>query len=454
MKQKSTGRAWMVAALAVLLSIIVAACGPAPQAIDATTAPDETTADTEQPSEQPAEAAEESDTAEEAESPETSPSAETEAESTSDFDLNLEDAETTSSGLQYIEIEAGEGPTPETGDIVTMHFTGRLEDGTVFGDSYSQGEPVSTVLGRGQLFPGWEEGLGLMKEGGKMRLVIPPELAFGDQQVPGIPPDSTVILDVELVSVAPAPEPTAVDTADYTTTDSGLQYYDLEEGEGESPAEEDIVSINYNLWLEDDQQFVGGTREEDEPFTFALGSGQVFPGWAEGVSTMQVGGKRQLVVPPELALGEQGSQGGIIPPNATLILEMELIDITQPVTMTEVDEDDYTTTDSGLMYYDIEEGDGASPEEGQTVVVHYTGWLEDGTKFDSSVDRGQPFEFVLGSGQVIPGWDEGVSTMQVGGKRQLVIPPDLAYGEQGAGGVIPPDATLVFDVELLEIVEE
>ncbi|ERT06638.1 FKBP-type peptidyl-prolyl cis-trans isomerase family protein [Lyngbya aestuarii BL J] len=109
------------------------------------------------------------------------------------------------------------------------------------------------------------------------------------------------------------------------------------------------------------------------------------------------------------------------------------------------------TTDSGLQYEDVKVGDGASPQKGQTVVVHYTGTLEDGTKFDSSRDRGQPFSFKIGVGQVIKGWDEGVGSMQVGGQRKLVIPSDLGYGARGAGGVIPPNATLLFDVELLDI---
>jgi peptidylprolyl isomerase len=109
------------------------------------------------------------------------------------------------------------------------------------------------------------------------------------------------------------------------------------------------------------------------------------------------------------------------------------------------------TTDSGLQYIDIEEGTGDTPQGGQTVVAHYTGWLEDGTKFDSSVDRGTPLTFTLGVGQVIAGWDEGLATMKVGGQRRLIIPPDLGYGETGAGATIPPNATLIFDVELLEI---
>jgi len=109
------------------------------------------------------------------------------------------------------------------------------------------------------------------------------------------------------------------------------------------------------------------------------------------------------------------------------------------------------TTTSGLQIEDITVGSGATPKQGDTVEVHYTGWLTNGTKFDSSVDRGKPFNFKLGVGGVIKGWDEGVATMKVGGKRKLTIPPELGYGAQGAGSVIPPNSMLIFEVELLAI---
>jgi peptidylprolyl isomerase len=113
--------------------------------------------------------------------------------------------------------------------------------------------------------------------------------------------------------------------------------------------------------------------------------------------------------------------------------------------------DGYQKSASGLEWKEIAEGAGASPRAGQTVFVHYTGWLLDGKKFDSSRDRGRPFSFSIGRGQVIKGWDEGVATMKVGGRRELLIPADLAYGARGFPGAIPPNSTLKFDVELIEL---
>jgi peptidylprolyl isomerase len=149
------------------------------------------------------------------------------------------------------------------------------------------------------------------------------------------------------------------------------------------------------------------------------------------------------------------AKSGIVKSDTVLLAEAGAADLINPgedsVSAPLGDDAAVVTTESGLKYVDLVEGTGAQPQAGQTVIVHYTGTLEDGTKFDSSRDRNQPFSFRLGVGQVIRGWDEGLSTMRVGGRRQLIIPPELGYGARGAGGVIPPNATLVFDVELLRI---
>jgi peptidylprolyl isomerase len=362
-----------------------------------------------------------------------------------------DDAITTDSGLQYIVVTPGEGESPQIGDMVSMHFIASLPDGSTIADSYSSGQPSLAILGREQLLPGWEEGVLLMKTGEKMQMLLPPELAFGEAGYGMIPANSQLVIEVELLSVEPTPSPMAVDENDLVTTDSGLQYYDIEAGEGDESVIGSTVTTNYALWVqgEDEDLFIGSS-DAGGPATFSLGPADlVFPGWDEGATGMKVGGKRLLIIPAELGLGEAGA--GDIPPGSTLIMEIEMVNIIEPVFMTEVDEDDYSVTESGLKYFDLVEGQGDSPAEGQTVVVHYTGWLEDGTKFDSSLDRGQPFTFPLGQGAVIPGWDEGVSTMKIGGKRQLVIPPELGYGEAGAGASIPPGATLIFEVELLDL---
>ena len=135
----------------------------------------------------------------------------------------------------------------------------------------------------------------------------------------------------------------------------------------------------------------------------------------------------------------------------TLVLACGESDSSNSTSEVSMDSNSTVTTPSGLQYKDLVLGTGTAASEGATAVVHYTGWLLDGTKFDSSLDRGVPFEFVIGQGRVIKGWEEGVVTMNVGGKRELIIPPNLAYGDQGAGGVIPPGATLKFEVELIEL---
>jgi peptidylprolyl isomerase len=315
--------------LALLSAIGLAACGPAEP-------PAETTAETPEPEEiaPTAETETEAETGQDEPATEEADPQESESEVESDFDIyggaDMDDYTTTASGLQYVIFEEGGGPMPKAGDLVSVHYTGWLEDGTEFDSSIGRGQPIEFPIGRGSVIPGWDEGIALLNQGSTARLILPSDIAYGPNGAPPvIPGDATLIFDVELVDIRPGPPP-----------------------------------------------------------------------------------------PPEAP--------------------------------TSVDEADYVTTDSGLKYFDFEVGDGPAPEAGQFAIVHYTGWLEDGTMFDSSLARGQTFEFPVGVGQVIPGWDEGVATMNVGGRRQLVIPAELGYGDRAIGS-IPPNSVLIFEVELVDV---
>jgi peptidylprolyl isomerase len=237
----------------------------------------------------------------------------------------LEGAETTASGLQFLEVTPGDGAAPQEGDILTLNFTASLPDGTEFANTAQEyGKPVTIVFLQNQILPGMDEGLALMKVGGTAKMVLPPELAFGAEGYGMVPGNSQVILDVELVSAEEPPQPTSVAASELTTTESGLQYADLKPGEGETVEAGDIVSTNYTLWVqgEDEANYITSSNG-NEPLTFTQGAGDtVFPGWEEGMLGMQVGGKRLLVIPPELGFGEAGS--GTIPPGATLVMEVEL----------------------------------------------------------------------------------------------------------------------------------
>jgi peptidylprolyl isomerase len=227
-----------------------------------------------------------------------------------------------------------------------------------------------------------------------------------------------------------------------------LEINDLEPGNGDVVSAGQSIEVHYTGWLWDDgvrgEQF-DSSLDRGEPFQFDLGRCQVIRGWDWGVEGMRVGGRRDLIIPSRLAYGERGA-GDVIPPNATLNFEIELLRIVDDASLPEGVE---------MEVIDHEVGTGDEAQACQTVEVHYTGWLwvdgARGAKFDSSLDRGEPFQFGLGMGQVIRGWDEGVQGMKVGGRRELIIPPEMGYGERGAGTVIPPGATLNFEVELLRV---
>ena len=232
---------------------------------------------------------------------------------------------------------------------------------------------------------------------------------------------------------------------------SGLECWYIEEGGGEKPLSTDYVRVHYTGWLEDGTKF-DSSHDKGVPVVFKLTG--VIAGWTEGVGDMRVGAKRKLRIPPELGWGS--SDNGPIPANSTVIFDVELLEINPYAKVPPMEQlpgdpvtGEASTSDSGLSWYDIVDGEGDQPADpSSSVEVHYTGWLVDGTKFDSSVDRGQTYTLALN--RFVPGFAQGVGSMKVGGKRKLIIPAHLGYGERGGGGgKIPPGATLVFDVELV-----
>ncbi|MCA0425908.1 MAG: FKBP-type peptidyl-prolyl cis-trans isomerase [Bacteroidetes bacterium] len=234
------------------------------------------------------------------------------------------------------------------------------------------------------------------------------------------------------------------------TTASGLKYRVTELGKGKQVEAGDKVTVHYTGKLTNGTKF-DSSKDRNQPFSFKVGAGQVIKGWDEGLQLLKVGDKATFVIPPDIAYGQRDM--GSIPPNSTLIFDVEVLDTKSAPKILPYDTKgkDTLTTASGLRYINVENGSGEQAVAGKTVRVHYTGYLMDGKIFDSSIERDEPIEFPLGQRMVIPGWEEGIALMKVGDKKRLIIPSELAYGANGAGGVIPPNATLIFDVELVQV---
>ena len=242
---------------------------------------------------------------------------------------------------------------------------------------------------------------------------------------------------------------------EFTATKSGLKYRILRKTDGVKPEEKDKVKVHYKGWLDSGKVFDQSYGPKGEPISFPLSG--VIPGWTEGMQLVGKGGMIELEIPYQLGYGAEGSPPQI-PGKATLHFIVELLDVIpgpkppKPVEPGEVDKDapkEFTTTKSGLKYRIRRQSDGTKPAAANTVEVHYKGWLDDGSVFDSSYKRGEPISFPLKG--VIPGWTEGMQLVGKGGMIELDVPYDLAYGVNGRPPIIPPKANLHFLVELLDI---
>ena len=359
----------------------------------------------------------------------------------------------TASGLEYTIKEKGNGKKPAVGDKVVVHYTGRLTNDTVFDSSLNRGTPFTFKLGTGQVIKGWDEAFQLLQVGDKATIKFGHELGYGERGAGAIPPKATLIFDVELLDVIESPRQWNADGKVPVKLPSGLSYILLQENKkGEKIAGDARVTIHYSGFFTDGKPF-DSSVERGQPFSVKLGKGMVIKALEEGLVHLHQGEKAKFFIPYDLAYGEAGHPP-VIPPKSDLIFDIVVLKVEPAFTPAKFDVTgkEMKTTASGLKYYEISKTSGTpKAAAGTTVKVHYSGYLADGLMFDSSVERGFPLEFKLGVGQVIQGWDEGISLMHAGDKFRLVIPYYLAYGEVGHPPTIPGKAELTFDVELMEV---
>jgi peptidylprolyl isomerase len=237
---------------------------------------------------------------------------------------------------------------------------------------------------------------------------------------------------------------------DELTTENGIKVRMISSGKGKPIEKGDKIRVHYTGTLLDDRKF-DSSRDRDQPFEFVVGMKQVIQGWDDGFAMLKGGDKAILTIPPELGYGDTPMPK--IPSGSWLVFEVEVLEVFKDFAPKQFSTKgkESITSSTGLTYTILDQGDGVKAEKGKTVEVHYTGFLENGDIFDSSVLRGQPISFRLGAGMVIPGWDEGIAYLNAGGRALLSIPYELAYGESGRPPVIPPKARLIFNVELVAV---
>lgn len=362
---------------------------------------------------------------------------------------------TTTSGLEYTITEKGNGKKAENGDKITVNYTGKLTNDTVFDSSIPRGQPFEFKLGAGQVIKGWDEAFALLQEGDKATIKLPSTIAYGEKAMGKIPANATLIFDIELLKVTQGLKQWSAKgkEKDTITTKSGLKYIMYEKHPDAPLCAGAKVTVHYSGFFRDGKMF-DSSVERGKPFAgLKVGAGQVIPGWDEGLALLHKGEKAKLIIPYALAYGDAG-RPPVIPAKSDLIFDVEIVDVQAAVAPAQYNIAGLTpqTTASGIKYYTINKSSNPiKAEAGKVVKVHYSGYLADGKMFDSSVERGEPIEFPLGQGQVIPGWEEGIALMNIGDKLRLVIPYFLAYGEQGRPPQIPAKADLTFDVELIDV---
>jgi len=400
----------------------------------------------------------------------------------------------TSTGLYYKLYKVSQDTIkPKIGDWVSLNMSYKYKDSLLFDSKQAIGSSLRFKLPPSDFSGDLYEGIRLLSKGDSAEFIINADSLFmktfqQNKRPAFIDSNSVIRFYITLISVD-SPDKLITNEVEalnkYLTeqkitvppTPSGLYYIETQAGKGIAIDSGKWVKAHFSVSLIDGKQ-IFSSYDRGEPISFEYGKQFDTKGFEEGVGKMKKSGKAKLIVPSILAFGEMG-RGAIVPPYATILYEVEVVDV---LTKAQYDKEqadikkkteqkikdakngeaslmkkylkDHSITEkptsSGLYYIEKAKGTGPKAMTGKKVKVHYTGTLLNGTKFDSSKDRNQPFDFELGKGQVIKGWDEGVAMMNVGGKAILIIPSNLAYGERDVQS-IPAYSTLVFEVELLEV---
>jgi len=349
---------------------------------------------------------------------------------------DCEDMKTTASGLQWgVLKKGGDGAAPNASDTVEVHYTGWLTDGTKFDSSRDRGK--TTSFGLNQVIKGWTEGLQLMTPGMRCKFIIPSDIAYGDAGRPGsIPPKATLVFDVELINVIRMPKMRPANPDKQKTLENGIKTELVKAGTGSAIKEGIGIALRYAIWGAN-AQLLDCTEKSGQKFAGTLDTMR-WPFIKELVKDLKVGGIVRAEVPNALVDEAQ----------TDTVWELELVKVIELPKFRLPAADKVVTTQTGLKYEVIEQGEGVSPTLANTVKAHYTGWLTDGMVFDSSHARGEPTQFPLR--RVIAGWTEGLQLMKPGAKFLFQIPPELAY-QNTTSGKIPPNSTLIFLVELIGV---
>jgi len=384
---------------------------------------------------------------------------------------------TTKSGLTYYDINVGTGKAATPHSRVAIDYVCWLADGTTFDSSAKLGKPATLRLHKPEIIEGWKEGIGSMREGGIRRLDVPWELAYGEKGKDPVGPKQDLVFEIRLVKVlddeelapsdaivekpldaASVPPPFSTEGITPRKTESGLTIWEIVPGDVAKPKPASLVSVEYTCRLKDGTP-VESSAQQGRPQDLDLRTAA--EGLREAIVGMKVGGKIKADIPAALAYGTKG-KAPRIPPNADLSCDVKLESIlVEDLVQAELDPSSsakllvappgipMTRTESGLKIWDLVLGEGSMPGPDAQVTIRYSGWLTDGTLFDSSDHHGGTTTFPLKA--ALKGWKEGIGSMKVGGKRRLEVPPDLGYGAAERGSPVPPNSTLVFEIELLEV---